>query len=327
MNGETEIEAIEATPTREEISERIGEKERDVALERQAQVAEGRGSRVEGGQGPESEPSNAEKLAQRLDRLEDMYFRPFAYETKIAQWEVKELKQHRPWLWKEGEVPSSKFQVPNANSAMPGSISSNREMADFLHEYFRERITISITKERIGKWLKGREVGFVFIDGVKTKVPNFPKPDLNGRRWTPQIAIDWVERWLVPQFAVGIGLPEGGTGAVADFDRAKQEHELWKMRREKDVADGKFKSVDVFNNHVICLGAAVNRALNDSEKELEKAMLERVQSPTANVQSELQEAIRGAVRKAMDALREAVSREVLKAKETVGLVASADGAD
>lgn len=309
---------------------------------------------------PVPEASYAEKLKARLDYLEDWYFRPHAYETKISQWEVKELRTHRPYLWKDdaeeagveggngsvspegstAELGRRGSDRPTVAMMIPAQISKASDLAQFLHDYFKERISIAITQSLLSNWRKGVSAGEVLVDGKLVKPPPFPNKNQHGNRWVTQDCIDWVEHWIVPQKGVGGSkLGVGGTGAAIDFDVQKKEHEVWKMKREREIADGKFKSVEVFNQHVTAFGLAVNRALNEGEKVMKKAILSelsKVQGPKANVENSaavidapLQQMIEDAVAKgaraAIDDLRECVARAVREVEEPAGVTAEEQG--
>src|SRR6185312_12745971 len=166
----------------------------------------------------DQQESNAAKLRARLDRLEDMYFRPGAYETKIAQWEVKELRTHRPHLWKDdGEQETSNaehrtqnIEGENSEIALPSYAESAADLARLLDAYFRERISINIKPTLVGQWRKGLKVGEVFVDGKKVIPPSLPK-NKSGNRFEVQPCIEWVEKWIVPQW----GVAGKSTGVVA----------------------------------------------------------------------------------------------------------------
>lgn len=273
-----------------------------------------------------AEASYAEKLKARLDYLEDWYFRPHAYETKISQWEVKELRTHRPYLWKE-DGDESKVEGPSSTvaggSVEPGSTADNgalrqqrptvvvpkyfskqADLAVWLHGYFRERITLTIDSTRLGLWRKGIGVGQVVIDGKIVVPPPFPNKNEAGNRWVTQECINWIEQWIVPQKAVARTGQDAdgaaalaGNGAAVDLDRIKQEDAIWWIRRNREKEEGKFKSVEVFNQHIAAMFSGINRALNAAERQLQKG-----QTPE----------------EVMEMIRAEIVREVNAAKETDG---------
>jgi len=113
-------------------------------------------------------------------------------------------------------------------------------------------------------------------------------------------------------------------GTAAHYDDLKKGYELRRLQRDEDIANGKFKSVEVFNQHLTAFGLAVNRALNEGEKALKKRILDELENLTAesaeSAKKELiDDAIGRGVRAAIDALRAGVAKAVTEAQEPEGL--------
>lgn len=264
--------------------------------------------------------AKAAKLKPRLDLLQDMYLHPEHYERNITQWEVKELKQYRPHLWNGGEQKSIgnaavAENVVAAGMVIPKSISSAADLARFLHNYFKDRISLTIDQTRICQWRKGLMLGQVVVDGKLVKPPSFPNKNESGNRWTTQTVIDWMEKWIVPQKRV-----DGhGMGVAADFDRIKQEHAIWQMQREKDVANGRFKSVEIFEKRATIIGAAINNAISEAEAEIKISLAKKILTFCGTIEqgalSLIDAEIVSAVNEEFDRLRGSVRKAITDAPD------------
>lgn len=249
-------------------------------------------------------------------------------EGKTSKWQEDKLRKVGLIVSKSLEETSNaehrtqNIEGENSEIALPSYAESATDLARLLDAYFRERISINIKPTLVGQWRKGLKVGEVFVDGKKVIPPSLPK-NKSGNRFEVQPCIEWVEKWIVPQWGVAdkstgvVAMP----GTAAHYDDLKKGYELRRLQRDEDIANGKFKSVEVFNQHLTAFGLAVNRALNEGEKALKKRILDELETLTAeSAKKELiDDAIGRGVRAAIDALRAGVAKAVTEAQEPEGL--------
>lgn len=273
-----------------------------------------------------------QRMTRLLDLFEEKFFNPEKYPLdKITVWQVNFLKQHRPHLFtketpEEPQTSDSRLQTSDSQAGdspehpvvkVPPRIGSQKDLAVFLQDYFRNRLKLTINPQTIDDWRGGQRLKPVFIEGKWTKPPKFPEKMGSGF-WDTHECIEWVESWIVPVHSVGAGGTGELPGVAVDFDSAKQEHELWKMRREREIADGEYKSVKLFNGHLDRLGEMVNGSFNTMERELTRALhaaLAGLGLAEASTRA-MQDTATGAVRSSMDAMRALFVAECQAAAET-----------
>ena len=141
------------------------------------------------------------KMNRRLDLLEDKYFFPEKYpESKIAKFEIDELKRERPWLWSKGGADGGAEAV---SENISGGV---RGVANHIRNNFPGVICDHMS---ISRWLRGEYLP----PGCKE---NFPPAD-EGNRYKAALVKVWVEKYLVKPLH-GQNLPV----TVAD-PRSRQE--------------------------------------------------------------------------------------------------------
>lgn len=268
----------------------------------------------------------------RLDYLEDLYLNPHPDKPKISQWEAKELKQERPWLWKEQEAEKSEVRSQNveAESISPEGSTAAKEvrptvtiasrvanqagLAGELNKYFHGLICKDVQQSNVSQWMRGNrdELGWTMVDGVKT-IPPALMCKVDSGYYDPRAAVEWFSKWLLPQKKWRI---KDGNELDLSHEEKMQRFAERKAQREENIAEGLYRPVAVFNQHLVALGQCVNRALNGAEAIIKKAILlelSRVQSPQSTVGEQptsnemIEQAVAEGVRAGIDQVRERVA--------------------
>ena len=245
--------------------------------------------------------------------------------------------------------PQSEGTADNPVMVIPKTLGTQADLARFLHEYFKRKISITISPQTIQHWREGTRLRSVYITGEApdnsairnpqsamgrwVRPPPFPaKNASSGFQWDVHECIEWVEKWIVPVHGGSATGQLGEFEAAVDFDTARQEHDLWKMRRERAIADGTYKSVETFQRDCLAIGQTINAAIAHAaevilQTELEKAIDglfedQRLESPgdgnseqsaIRNPQSAIEmkwhflDAVRSGCRKAADELRKMIT--------------------
>lgn len=162
--------------------------------------------------------SPAQKMERRLDLLEDKYFFPEKYpESKIAKFEIDELKRERPHLWQREVAAGGDGGNENIGSSL-------QSVANWIRNNFPGTVC---NKVDISRWLHGEYLPA----GCRE---NFPPPD-EGNRYKASLTRAWVEKYLVKP-ATGQNLPmvvdDRARKEKADADVAEMEAE--ELRRSLD---------------------------------------------------------------------------------------------
>lgn len=162
--------------------------------------------------------SPAQKMERRLDLLEDKYFFPEKYpESKIAKFEIDELKRERPHLWQREAAAGGDGGNENIGSSL-------QSVANWIRNNFPGTVC---NKVDISRWLHGEYLPA----GCRE---NFPPPD-EGNRYKASLTRAWVEKYLVKP-ATGQNLPmvvdDRARKEKADADVAEMEAE--ELRRSLD---------------------------------------------------------------------------------------------
>ncbi len=203
---------------------------------------------------PTADVSYAEKLRARLDYLEDWYFRPQAYETKISQWEVKELREHRPHLWanEEGGMQNAETGTggdcrQDASSTLPkagrksavfergDNIETQREMAARLDLHYRggpngaKTLKWDISPQAITNWKNNR--------GLPSNAPVPPGLVPGTRYFSLREWIVWFDKYLWPTWKLDSAPISAGDmmplHALEEREkREKIEFAQWERQRE-----------------------------------------------------------------------------------------------
>ena len=202
--------------------------------------------------------SPAQKMERRLDLLEDKYFFPEKYpESKIAKFEIDELKRERPHLWQREAAAGGDGGNENIGSSL-------QSVANWIRNNFPGTVC---NKVDISRWLHGEYLPA----GCRE---NFPPPD-EGNRYKASLTRAWVEKYLVKP-AVGQNLP-----MVVD-DRARKE------KADADVAEMEAeelrRSLDkkwILREQALATGVAVVARLHkmvkaEEERNLPKLRRERL---------------------------------------------------
>lgn len=210
----------------------------------------------------------AERFKPRLDWIEKRFTNP--RRGKVTKADLAFLKLYRPELWqtpastpgllpspliKESTKPSailpvmqspeekhSKQLSDGSGQTVPNRFNRQSDLARFLQERFRSQISITISKQTLNDWRAGERLPEVVKDGKVAKAPPFPGKDANdffpGRE-----CVKWVEDWVVPKYG------SSGNGQInghQDILSLRQNHEIWKMERERAKEDGSYKPVEEF---------------------------------------------------------------------------------
>lgn len=198
-----------------------------------------------------------------------------------------------------GEIPESALSqgtattgeaVTPAVQVIPDRIGKQSQLAAFLHGYFRDRIKINIRPQTLDQWGDGLGLRPVFINGQTVKPPKFPNKEKGGGNfYDTHECIEWVENYIVPvhgrRQGAGADSELPGIDAI-DFDDAKREHELWKMKQERDIASGALKPVAEVNASVDLLGINTNRAITEfAEKIPMKSLADRLKGIFSGIQN------------------------------------------
>jgi len=216
---------------------------------------------IENAESGEQQESNAAKLRARLDRLEDMYFRPGAYETKIAKWEVDELREHRPWLW-EGEAisPESTVLSPQSgsgsDSGMAGTADMGRRggdrpngMGDAVDTYreMAHRLALHYRTPDGGSMLKWDIVPKVVSDWkLNKRLPaNAPTPPGRGAhsRLSVREWIAWFDRYLWPEWKLDSTVESPGQVPLHALEDQEKREKIELERWERQKALGRYIEV------------------------------------------------------------------------------------
>jgi hypothetical protein len=150
--------------------------------------------------------SPAEKLNRRLDFLEDKYFHPQQYQhSRITNFEVNELKQHRPHLWAQKPgLANTADAVPMGSAAFPGSsdyigpggtpypsrCSGLKRLCNYIKLRFAD-YNVKVRPQSIEHWQNGK--------GVPHGAPFFPVYDEAGR-YDLNVCFAWFEKWILPKY-------------------------------------------------------------------------------------------------------------------------------
>ena len=189
--------------------------------------------------------SPQEGLRARLELLKDMYLNPHLHERKIAQWEVKELREHCPEIWKKSEEPvapaaepvkagaaeESPREAPSPAGATLPDAESQVMLARLLARHFSGRVKIDISEQQISNWKAGHHL---------PKGAPLPPTKIGNRHETQKWA-DWIERWILPIYGIVPGLQ--GEFADPTYDvfqqaqRANAQKQIDDARRARVEAD------------------------------------------------------------------------------------------
>jgi hypothetical protein len=192
--------------------------------------------------------------------------------------------------------------------AVPTRIGSQRELAAFLHSYFRTKIVIVITDTTIASWRKGERLRSVLVDGKWVRPPPFPNKNGVGSFWKVHECIEWVEKWIVPVHAASTeqnGMP---LDDQKDLETIEREHKIWKLGRERQIAEGEYKSAEGFRQDLIAIGQKINAAINESCEVILKSTMEKaLDNPDDAMKLKILEAAKAAA----DALREKIKQALV----------------
>lgn len=207
--------------------------------------------------------------------------------------------------------------VNGESITIPNRLGSQSHVAGFLHQYFGHRISITIDTRLISNWRRGERLKAIFVEGKLVRPPPFPNKNKSGFFWDVHECIEWVEKWIVPAYprTPGEAPPEPSDEINGDYHAQKQSHELWKMRRERQIADGEFKSAEEFRRDLILIGQAINNALGESCEVTLSASIEaaiNAIAPTEIWKAKLFQAVQSGCRSAADLLRDKIRKALVK---------------
>lgn len=163
--------------------------------------------------------SDEDKLKGRLRRNQDAYFNPDKYPTKLAKWEVDELRAN-------GMIPGG---VEEAKPAAPAEdqsdlpllvekVTTQKAILPELQRHYRGRLVNEIRPQNISDWKRGQ----------KLPDPNAPcAPQMEGNYFYIAQWIAWFDRWILPYWQIQ---PEDTNGNGALFSPAQME----RMRRDDE---------------------------------------------------------------------------------------------
>lgn len=178
-----------------------------------------------------------QKLNGRLDLLEDKYFNPNKYpENKIAQWEVNELRQHRPWLWARENSQTDE----TGTTIYPRQCSGAPALCRWYQLRFKD-YNIKIRPQYINNWQKGEHL-------PRNATPH-PAYDTAGR-YTLDQCFEWFEQWQLPKYKrartpdlPGVADSEGATIEDLRDQDEREEIEYRKWERARDRSEYIHKTV------------------------------------------------------------------------------------
>lgn len=231
------------------------------------------------------------------------------------------------------DMPSGKSgKVPEAFPAGAGTGEENdlcdtlndiatRMAAHYSNADGSSKVRYLIDGKAISDWKEGRRLN------------NKPGPPgkCNSRQWSAKQWIEWFDKhfWLEWKKAEpGTGQAEAfGDADLREMQRLEEFKKLEDNQRERDIRDGKYKSVEVVNRNVVVLGATLNRHLTDhAEKGLVDGVLAgfttQISDPKWGMTREnaeglyqvLAELVRNGARMATDALRDGLAKTLREIK-------------
>jgi hypothetical protein len=172
--------------------------------------------------------SPTEMRKGRFDRLQDMYLRPEAYETKISQWEKEELKEERPWIF---------AREPKETNASGGNFPTNCTLGQ-LGDLYKKRwpeYNINVYKAKINHWQTG--------NGLPVNAPFHPMPADAAGRYNVADCFAWFEKWQLPKYKKartpelpGVPESEEAIDLIALKEREEREQiafNRWERDRER----------------------------------------------------------------------------------------------
>ena len=158
-------------------------------------------------------------LQGRLDRLQEMYLHPEKFETKIAQWEVEELRVHRPQIW------SRNAELADGASIRPhGDCNSITEVARVIAQHFE----VDCRKQYVSDWRQGKR--------LPTGVPLLPPPDPKSNRYDVPAVLAWYEKYILKRVNGAAVTRDMGMVLVDERDKAELEeieHQRWLREKER----------------------------------------------------------------------------------------------
>lgn len=321
---------------------------------------EGRKSRVEGGtpnltqadkpaEGDDLFESDSAGWERTLDLWQDKLNHPEKWlALPLQNWQLKKLERYRPQLFGNSPVvaqePANKSPTgagtPNLEAGgvmIENDLCDNfQDIANRMDQYYRNADGSSLLQHEIsGKTISDWK--------NKRRLNNKPGPPgkVNSRQWS---AGQWIS-WFHKHFWLEWKLPETGTGQMEAFGEAdlrkmqlaEDFKKLEDAQRERDIRDGRYKSVELVNRSVIVLGATLNRHLSEhAEKGLTSAILPKLKqmmedgglkmadgsSDLSAIYNSLSATVLEEVRRAVDALRDGLAqtlREIKLSEEPEGV--------
>jgi hypothetical protein len=188
----------------------------------------------------EGNESYAEKLKARLDYLEDWYFHPQKYDTKISQWEVKELRDNRPYLWSDKEPASERRpsktegEVENESTFVQGDhCDTYREIAARMTLHYRtpngsSTLKWDISPRVVSDWKLNKR--------LPINVPVPPGRVANSRFFSLREWIAWFDRYLWPEWKLDSAQSSPDRVSMHELEerekREKIEFSQWERQRE-----------------------------------------------------------------------------------------------
>lgn len=151
---------------------------------------------------PPTKESDPAKFEHLLDTYEEWLFAG----KDILAWQVKMLRDHRPWKFvseKSKKIadaaqaadttpkPADESPYYDANNKLK-DCESQKQLAMRLAVHFQGRIGIDISEQMISKWKSG---------GLPQGTP-LPPAKL-GNRITTQLWAEWLEKYILPMYPVG----------------------------------------------------------------------------------------------------------------------------
>jgi hypothetical protein len=215
-------------------------------------------------------PESFEKV---LDDWQHLLFNPTEF-AELKQWQFKILEKKRPWLFETNEKPEPKATTEPESEpqhGMPKSVRNQQQLANLLQAYFGGRFSgFTVNQKYISEWVRGA--------GYASKRPEIPAPAWMTNS-VNQVApwLPWFERVIIPQCPVGSGTSLAQR--ASDAENEMKIHRAATAMRERLVAEGKDKSVVVFNAHIDRLGETVRQSIIENvERETQSAFTQAIKA-------------------------------------------------
>ena len=200
--------------------------------------------------------SKAQQYQRRLDFLEDKFLNPQNYpESKIAKFEIDELRQNRPQIFAKLE-PESESAKMGGGPATKNIGGGHRGVALYVRNNYP---WISCNHMTVQRWVTGEYLP----PGCRE---NFPPADASGHRWLRAEVDAWLTRYC-PQSPQGQSLPLNIVELRDQAEKEEIEHQRWLREAERQATDKNYIRVDAMLGFAEEVGNAAFQAAYQTERE------------------------------------------------------------